>query len=85
MNEFRAGYTRQNGSFDGLGPTGVDFAKQNNLALFPFPVQSFPSYVFNYSGLVNSQTQFTGIGGGDPNINIENTYQICRQHIDHTR
>jgi hypothetical protein len=76
VNELRLGYARQNGSYDGLGPTGVGFAKQNNLALFPFPVQSFPNYVFNHSGLVNTQTQFTGIGGGDPNINIVNTYQI---------
>jgi len=76
VNEFRAGYTRQNGSFEGLGPTGVDFARTNNIALFPFPVQSFPSLAFNFSGLVNTQSQFTGLGGGDPNINIENTYQL---------
>jgi hypothetical protein len=76
VNEFRAGYTRQNGSFDGFGPLGVDFANKNNIALFPFPVQSFPSLSFNFSGLVNTQQQFTGLGGGDPNINIENTYQL---------
>ena len=76
VNEFRAGYTRHNGSFDGLGPTGADFARQNNIALFPFPVQSFPSLSFNFSGLINTQTQFSGLGGGDPNINIENTYQL---------
>jgi hypothetical protein len=76
VNEFRAGYTRHNGSFDGLGPTGVEFARQNNISLFPFPVQSFPSLSFNFSGLVNTQAQFTGLGGGDPNINIENTYQL---------
>ena len=28
VNEFRPGYTRQNGSFEGLGPTGVDFANK---------------------------------------------------------
>ncbi|MBI4904349.1 MAG: TonB-dependent receptor [Acidobacteria bacterium] len=76
VNEFRAGYTRQNGTFDGLGPTGAGFARQNNIALFPFPVQSFPGIAFNFSGLINTQSQFTGIGGGDPNINIENTYQL---------
>jgi hypothetical protein len=76
INEFRAGYTRQNGSFDGLGPTGAEFARQNNIALFPFPVQSFPTFAFNYSGLINTQSQFTAIGGGNPNINIENTYQL---------
>jgi hypothetical protein len=76
VNEFRAGYTRHNGSFDGFGPSGADFARQNNIALFPFPVQSFPSLSFNFSGLINTQTQFASLGGGDPNINIENTYQL---------
>jgi len=76
VNELRAGYTRQNGSVAGYGPLGVDFANQNNIALFPFPVQSFPNISFNFSGLVNTQTQFTSLGGGDPNINIENTYQL---------
>ena len=76
VNEARAGYTRQNGSFAGFGPLGVDFAKKNNIALFPFPVQSFPSLAFNFSGLINTQSQFTGLGGGDPNVNIENTYQL---------
>jgi hypothetical protein len=76
VNEVRIGYTRQNGSFAGLGPTGADFARQNNIALFPFPVQSFPSIAFNYSGLINTQAQFAGLGGGDPNYNIENTFQL---------
>lgn len=76
VNEFRAGYTRQNGSFEGLGPTGVEFARQNNIALFPFPLESFPQLSFNFSGLVNTQTQFSALGGGFPNINIENTYQL---------
>ena len=76
VNEARAGYTRQNGSFAGFGPLGVDFAKKNNIALFPFPLQSFPSLAFNFSGLINTQSQFTGLGGGDPNVNIENTYQL---------
>jgi hypothetical protein len=76
LNEFRMGYTRQNGSFAGLGPQGADFARKNGITLFPFPVQSFPSLAFNYSGLVNTQSQFSGLGGGDPNYNIENTYQM---------
>ncbi|MEJ7605949.1 MAG: hypothetical protein WKF37_06720 [Bryobacteraceae bacterium] len=75
LNEFRAGYTRQNGSFAGLGPEGADFARQNNLRFSPSPY-SFPSIAFNFSGAVNTQSQFSGIGGGDPNINIENTYQL---------
>jgi hypothetical protein len=76
VNEARAGYTRQNGSFAGLGPEGAEFARTNNITLFPFPVQSFPTIAFNYSGAVNGQSQFNSIGGGDPNINIENTYQL---------
>lgn len=75
VNEFRAGYTRHDSSIYGLGPTGVDFARQNNVALFPFPVQAFPSIVFNYSGQVNTNAQFSGIGGGDSNLAIENTFQ----------
>lgn len=76
INEFRAGYTRHNGSFAGRGPEGVEFARQNNIALFPFPVLSFPTFAFNFSGLINTQNQFASIGGGNPNINIENTYQL---------
>ncbi|MBI3209169.1 MAG: TonB-dependent receptor [Candidatus Solibacter usitatus] len=76
VNEIRAGYTRQNGSFAGLGPSGADFARKNNIALFPFPVQSFPSLAFNFSGLINTQSQFAGLGGGDPNFNIENSFQL---------
>jgi hypothetical protein len=76
VNEFRAGYTRQNGSFAGRGPEGADFARQNRITLFPFPVQSFPSLAFNFSGLINTQSQFSSLGGGDPNFNIENTYQL---------
>jgi hypothetical protein len=29
---------------------GVPFAKQNNLALFPFPEQGFPALIFTCSG-----------------------------------
>ena len=76
VNEVRAGYTRQNGSFAGLGPSGADFARKNNITLFPFPVQSFPSIAFNFSGAINTQAQFAGLGGGDPNLNIENTFQL---------
>ncbi len=76
VNEARAGYTRQNGSFAGFGPLGAEFAKKNNIALFPFPVQSFPGLAFNFSGLINTQSQFSSLGGGDPNVNIENTYQL---------
>ncbi len=77
VNEARFGYTRHDSSIYGVGPTGVGFAKQNNVALFPFPVQAFPSMAFNYSGQVNTNAQFNGIGGGDSNLAIENTFQFA--------
>ena len=76
VNEFRVGYSRHNGS---IVPTdlaaGVEFARQNNFTLFPFPVQGFPSIAFNFSGLINTQAQFAGFGAANPNYNIENTFQ----------
>ena len=77
VNEFRFGYTRHNGSIYPVdADKGVAFAVQNNFTLFPFPVQNFPQIAFNYSGQINTQTQFTGWGGGNPNLNIENTFQF---------
>ena len=76
VNEFRFGYTRHNNSFVPHGQAeGVNFARENNVALFPFPVQAFPSLAFNFSGQINTQSQFVGLGGGDPNIHVENTFQ----------
>ena len=77
VNELRGGYTRHDSSIYGTSPQGVGFANQNNIALFPFPVQAFPSITFNYSGQVNTTTEFTGLGGGDSNLAIENTFQVA--------
>ena len=65
VNEFRAGYTRHNGSrlVDGVDE-GVKFALDNKVALFPFPVKGFPSIAFNFSGEGTGSTQFDGWGGG---------------------
>ncbi len=77
VNEFRFGYTRHNGSSIGVAPQGVDFALQNDISLFPFPVQGFPGIAFNFSGLPNSASQFTGWGGGNSDLNIENTFHVA--------
>ena len=75
VNEFRFGYIRHNGSILGSGQDGVGFAQQHNMALFPAPVLGFPSIAFNYSGQLSGTAEFTGWGGGDPNLNIENRFQ----------
>jgi outer membrane receptor protein involved in Fe transport len=76
VNEFRAGFARHNGSsVPNDTATGVDFARKNNIALFPFPLLAFPSIVFAFSGQISSATQFSGIGGGNPDLAIENTFQ----------
>jgi carboxypeptidase family protein/TonB-dependent receptor-like protein len=75
VNEFRFGYVRHNGSIFGSGQNGVGFAEQNNVALFPAPLLGFPSIAFNYSGQLSGSSEFTGWGGGDPNLNIENRFQ----------
>ncbi len=75
VNEFRFGYIRHNGSIVGDAPKGVEFARQNNLALFPFPVQGFPTYTFAFSGNISGSQQFTSWGGGNHNLNFENRFQ----------
>ena len=42
---------------------------------FPAPVLGFPSIAFNYSGQLSGTSEFTGWGGGDPNLNVENRFQ----------
>ena len=76
VNEFRAGYARHNGSSVPIGTAdGVEFANKNNIAMFPFPLQAFPGIIFAFSGQISSATQFSGIGGGNPDLAIENTFQ----------
>lgn len=77
VNEARAGYTRHNGSFEVAGISqGVDFAAKNGISMYPFPIQMFPNIVFAYSGLASGTQEFTGLGSGGPNLNIENTFQV---------
>jgi hypothetical protein len=75
VNEFRVGYVRHNGSIFGSGQNGVGFAQKNNVAMFPAPQLGFPSMSFIYSGQQSGSAEFTGWGGGDPNLNIENRFQ----------
>jgi uncharacterized protein (TIGR00369 family) len=49
VNEFRFGYTRHESSSYSEAVTGVEFATQNGVALFPFPVQGFPVIGFYFS------------------------------------
>jgi hypothetical protein len=78
VNEFRAGYTRHNGSriVDDVDE-GVEFALANNLALFPFPVKGFPGIAFNFSGEATGSTQFDGWGGGSSDLNYENRFHFA--------
>ena len=75
VNEFRFGYVRHNGSIYGTGQDGAAFAQEHNVALFPAPILGFPSIAFNYSGQLSGTSEFSGWGGGDPNLNIENRFQ----------
>jgi hypothetical protein len=78
VNEFRAGYTRHNGSrlVDDVDE-GVKFALENNVALFPFPVKGFPGIAFNFSGETTGSTQFDGWGGGSSDLNYENRFHFA--------
>lgn len=78
VNEFRAGYTRHDGSrlVDNVND-GVKFALENKLALFPFPVKGFPSIAFNFSGEGTGSTQFDGWGGGASDLSIENRFHYA--------
>ena len=78
VNEFRAGYTRHNGSriVDDVDE-GVKFALDNRIALFPFPVKGFPGIAFNFSGESTGSTQFDGLGGGASDLSIENRFHFA--------
>jgi outer membrane receptor protein involved in Fe transport len=78
VNEFRAGYARHNGSsVPNDTAAGVEFANKHNIAMFPFPLLAFPGIIFAYSGQISSATQFSSIGGGNPDLSIENTFQFA--------
>jgi hypothetical protein len=76
VNEVRFGLIRHNGSLSGTGQAGLAFAQQNNFALFPGPVQGFGTINFNFSGVQSGSQEFTTVGGGDLNNNIETRGQL---------
>ena len=75
VNEFRFGYIRHNGSSFGNTGAGREFAAANNIATIPSPLPGFPGISFIYAGTVSGSAEFSGWGGGDPNLNIENRFQ----------
>jgi hypothetical protein len=75
VNEFRFGFIRHNGSSFGNTGEGRAYAAEHNLATLPSPLPGFPSFAFIYAGTVSGSAQFTGWGGGDPNLNVENRFQ----------
>ena len=76
VNEFRAGYARHNGSsVPNDTESGIAFANKNNIAMFPFPLLAFPGITFAFSGQISSATQFSSLGGANPDLAIENTFQ----------
>jgi outer membrane receptor protein involved in Fe transport len=76
VNEFRFGYSYRDNSIYGTSAQGVGFAKQNNIALLDLPVPAFPQLNFSWTGIQASSTQFTPLGGGDLNLNVEKTFQF---------
>jgi hypothetical protein len=77
INEARFGYTRHNGStLVRDTAAGVEFANKNGIALYPFPVQTFPQILFSYSGSsTGGSQQFDSLGSGGPQLNIENLFE----------
>jgi hypothetical protein len=75
VNEARFGFIRHNGSSFGSTGAGRAFAAEHNLATLPSPQPGFPGISFIYAGTVSGSAQFSGWGGGDPNLNIENRFQ----------
>jgi len=75
VNEFRFGYIRHNGSAFGNTGEGRAFAAAHNLATLPSPLPGFPGFSFISAGTVSGSAQFSGWGGGDPNLNVENRFQ----------
>ena len=75
VNEFRFGFIRHNGSSFGNTGEGRAYAAAHNLATVPSPLPGFPSFSFIYAGTVSGSAEFSGWGGGDPNLNVENRFQ----------
>ena len=75
VNEARFGFVRHNGSSIGNTGEGRAFATAQHLASLPSPAPGFPGISFIYAGTVSGSAEFSGWGGGDPNLNVENRFQ----------
>lgn len=75
VNEARFGFVRHNGSSFGNTGEGRAFAQAQHLASLPSPLPGFPGITFIYAGTVSGSAEFSGWGGGDPNLNVENRFQ----------
>ena len=75
VNEARFGFIRHNGSSFGNTGEGRAFAAEHQLATLPSPLPGFPGISFIYAGTVSGSAEFSGWGGGDPNLNVENRFQ----------
>lgn len=75
VNEARFGYVRHNGSSFGNTGEGRNFSAKQNLAQLPSPLPGFPGIGFVYAGTPSGSAEFSGWGGGDPNLNVENRFQ----------
>lgn len=75
VNEARFGFIRHNGSAFGNTGDGRKFAADQKIATLPSPLPGFPGVGFIYAGTVSGSAQFSGWGGGDPNLNVENRFQ----------
>jgi outer membrane receptor protein involved in Fe transport len=53
---------------------GIDFALKNKISMFP--LLAFPGIQFAFSGQISSASQFSAIGGANPDLAIENTFQV---------
>jgi Carboxypeptidase regulatory-like domain/TonB dependent receptor len=75
VNEARFGFIRHNGSSFGNTGDGRAFAAAQKIATLPSPLPGFPGVSFIYAGTVSGSAEFSGWGGGDPNLNVENRFQ----------
>jgi hypothetical protein len=75
VNEARFGFIRHNGSSFGNTGDGRAFAADHKIATLPSPLPGFPGISFIYAGTVSGSAEFSGWGGGDPNLNVENRFQ----------
>ena len=75
VSEARFGFIRHNASSFGNTGNGQAFAAAHNLAELPSSMPGFPTLSFIYAGTVSGSAEFSGWGGGNPNLLVENRFQ----------